>query len=233
MKLLHIAAYKFITLDNLPELRAIFKTTCHNLQLKGTILLSHEGINLMLAGLPNAIQQFKNFLETDARFQHMSFRENPCEEQPFKRMWVKLKKEIITIGLNHLDPEHTPAPRITAQELKQWLDEGREIALLDTRNDYETEVGSFEHAIDMHLKHFRHFPDAVKTLDPALKKKPVVAFCTGGIRCEKAALVLQEQGFEQVYQLDGGILKYFEECGSSHYQGDCFVFDYRMAVHAE
>jgi UPF0176 protein len=233
MKLLHIAAYKFVTLHDLSNLRGIFRQTCQNLQLKGTILLSHEGINLMLAGTPSAIAQFTAFLETQAVFQGMSFRENPCEEMPFKRMWVKLKKEIITMGTATILPETIPAPRITPKELKQWLDEGRDITLLDTRNEYEISVGTFKNAINPHLKHFRHFPAAVPTLDPTLKHKPVIAFCTGGIRCEKAALVLQQEGFEQVYQLDGGILKYFEECGNAHYQGECFVFDNRMTVRGE
>ncbi len=233
MKLLHIAAYKFVTLHDLPKLRELFKKISQDLQLKGTILLSLEGINLMLAGEPAAISQFKAFLETQPSFRGLHFRENFCEEQPFKRMWVKLKKEIITMGIPTIHPEATPAPRITPQELKQWLDEGRDITLLDTRNEYEISAGSFKNAINPHLKHFRHFPAAIPTLDPVLKNKPVVTFCTGGVRCEKAAIVLQEQGFQEVYQLDGGILKYFEDCGNAHYQGECFVFDNRITVRGE
>jgi UPF0176 protein len=226
MPLIHIAGYKFtpLDLDNLPSLRTQLKAACAALQIKGTILLSPEGINIMLAGTSDAIQAIKHHLPNDIRF-----REIPCEIMPFKRLLVKLKKEIISMGAPGLLMEQAPATRITAQELKQWLDENRDVVLLDTRNDYEIEAGTFENAIDPHIKHFRHFPDAVANLDPTLKEKPVVAFCTGGIRCEKAGLALQQQGFKQVYQLDGGILRYFDECGQAHYNGKCFVFDERIA----
>jgi UPF0176 protein len=227
MNFTHIAGYKFIPLDNLPNLRTQLKQSCNDLQLKGTILLSAEGVNVMLAGTPKAIPSIEKLLIK--YFGEMRFRETPCEAQPFQKMVVKLKKEIISMGAPGLLKEQSPARRVTAQELKQWLDEKRDVVLLDTRNDYEIAAGTFENAVDPNIKHFRHFPEAIKNLDPALKDKPVVAFCTGGIRCEKAGLALQQQGFTNVYQLDGGILRYFDECGQSHYKGKCFVFDERIA----
>jgi UPF0176 protein len=227
MNFTHTAGYKFIPLDNLSDLRAQLKQSCHDLQLKGTILLSSEGINVMLAGIPKAITSIQKRLNKYVG--EMRFRETPTEIQPFQKMVVKLKKEIISMGAPGLLREQAPAPRITAQELKQWLDENRDVVLLDTRNNYEVEAGTFENAVDPQIKHFRHFPEAIKRLDPALKEKTVVTFCTGGIRCEKAGLALQQEGFKNVYQLDGGILRYFDECGQTHYKGKCFVFDERIA----
>jgi UPF0176 protein len=226
MNFIHIAGYKFIPLDNLPALRAQLKAATHELSLLGTILLSPEGINVMLAGSPEAIHAIRTQLID--RFSGMRFRETACEIQPFQKMVVKLKKEIISMGAPGLLMEQAPPPRVTAQELKQWLDEKRDVVLLDTRNAYEIEAGTFENAVDPHINYFRNFPDAIAKLDPALKEKTVVTFCTGGIRCEKAGLALQQQGFKNVYQLDGGILRYFDECGQAHYQGKCFVFDERI-----
>jgi UPF0176 protein len=145
-------------------------------------------------------------------------------------MLVKIKPEIIPLGISSIDPEAKPAPTISPQRLKAWLDEGRELVLLDTRNDYEVEYGTFEKAVKLDLQHFRNFPDVVRQLPSGFKDKPIVSFCTGGIRCEKAAPYLLEQGYKEVYQLAGGILQYFEECGDAHYKGDCYVFDKRVAV---
>ena len=224
MNFIHIAGYKFIPLDNLVTLRAELKQATQALSLLGTILISSEGINVMLAGTPEAIESIKNRL--NEQFGGMRFRETPSDIQPFQKMVVKLKKEIISMGTPDLLMKQAPAPRITAQELKQWLDEKRDVVLLDTRNDYEVAAGTFENAIDLGIKYFRHFPDAIAKLKT---DKPIVTFCTGGIRCEKAALALQAQGFNNVYQLDGGILRYFDECGQAHYQGTCFVFDERVS----
>jgi RluA family pseudouridine synthase len=145
-------------------------------------------------------------------------------------MLVRLKKEIIAFGVEAVRPADYTSPKIAPNELKRWLDEGRPVTLLDTRNDYEVRLGTFKGAIDPHIKTFRSFPEAVRKLPPALKEQPVVMFCTGGIRCEKAGPFMEMEGFKDIYQLDGGILKYFEECGGAHYDGDCFVFDQRVGV---
>jgi UPF0176 protein len=143
---------------------------------------------------------------------------------------VKIKKEIIAFGVEGIDPARRPTAKLPARTLKQWLDEGRPITLLDTRNDYEVRMGTFRGALPAHIDHFREFPDAVKRLPEELKDRPIVMFCTGGIRCEKAGPLMEREGFKHVHQLEGGILKYFEECGSAHYDGECFVFDRRVGV---
>lgn len=232
MSIINIAAYKFTALADPADLRIAFKTRCDALGLKGTILLSPEGINLFLAGEPADIEAFKAFLADDARFQGMVYKESQSAAQPFRYMRVKLKKEIITMGHPEISPATSPAPVMTPEEFKRWLDEGREVVVLDTRNDYEMKVGTFKNAIGLNIQHFRQFPEAARTIDPALRDKPVVSFCTGGIRCEKAAPWLLNLGFKEVYQLEGGILNYFEKVGGAHYTGECFVFDQRGAVDA-
>ncbi|NBR42912.1 MAG: pseudouridine synthase, partial [Verrucomicrobia bacterium] len=157
-------------------------------------------------------------------------KESPSHNQPFKRMLVKVKKEIIAFGVDGVDPARKPAPKISARQLKEWLDEGRPLQLLDTRNDYEVRLGTFRGAIIPGINNFRDFPEAVQKLDPSLKNQPVVMFCTGGIRCEKAGPYMELQGYKNILQLDGGILKYFEEVGGAHYEGECFVFDERVGV---
>ncbi|MES2353392.1 MAG: sulfurtransferase [Pseudomonadota bacterium] len=230
MNIINIAAYRFVTLTDLPELRIHLKEKCLSLELRGTILLASEGINLFLAGTREHINEFTDFLTEDKRFAGMEFKESPSSHLPFNRMLVKLKKEIISMGMPEISPAEHPAPSVTAETLKSWLDEGRDVVLLDTRNDYEVRLGTFNHAQHLDLETFRAFPEEVKKLDPALKEKTVVTFCTGGIRCEKAAPVLLHAGFKEVYQLAGGILKYFEEVGGDHYDGECFVFDRRVAL---
>ncbi len=233
MSFLNIAAYKFISLDNLAELKTALYNLALDNNIMGTILLSPEGINLMLTGLSEDIGIFRNVLKSDSRFVDLHYKESYPEEQTYNRLLVKLKKEIIAFGVDAVDPAHEQAPYIKPAELKQWLDEKREFVFLDTRNIYEIEAGTFEHASHLNIENFRHFPAAAKNLDDQLKEKTVVTFCTGGIRCEKAALLLQQYGFKDVYQLEGGILDYFAECGDAHYQGECFVFDKRRGLAAE
>ncbi len=227
--ILNIAGYKFIALDHLNDLRVQLLEHCHQLQLKGTILLSVEGINLNLSGDSAHIQLFKSELAKDKRFADMRFHEASSPDFTFKRLKVKIKKEIITLRQPEANPLGTRAPIVTPAELKQWLDENRALTLLDTRNDYEVEYGSFNHAVNLHLSDFSEFPHAVASIHP---DKPVVMFCTGGIRCEKAALYMLNQGHKNVYQLNGGILGYFAQVGDAHYQGKCFVFDERVAIDA-
>jgi predicted sulfurtransferase len=228
--ILNIAGYKFVHLKDAQELRLPLRARCRELGLRGTILLSEEGINIVLSGYPDNIKVFLDELGQDTRFQDLTFKESFSETLSFNRMLVKFKKEIIAFGLEGIDPEHKPAPNMPPKVLKEWLDQDKDFILLDTRNDYEIRTGTFEKAQHLDIKHFRIFPKVIEALGPDAKKKPIVTFCTGGIRCEKAAPFLLNHGFEEVYQLEGGILKYFEECGDAHYQGDCFVFDNRVAV---
>lgn len=230
--ILNIAAYKFCKLTCQPERRERLRELTKSFDLKGTILLSSEGINLFIAGSRESIKILLNDLRIDPEIGEMEVKESFSDYQPFSRMLVKLKNEIIAFGVDGIDPVDSPADSISAKELKQWLDEGKPCMLLDVRNDYEIDLGTFENAVPIGLDHFRDFPEAVDKLPEDAKQIPVVMFCTGGIRCEKAGPFMDQAGFEHIYQLDGGILKYFEECGSAHYEGDCFVFDKRVALDA-
>lgn len=228
----NIAAYKFVPLGDRDGLRASLRQRCRELELKGTILLAPEGINLFLAGSKDAIDAFLASLTADARFSDLEPKWSWSDFVPFQRLRVKLKDEIVTLRVGGIDPATAPAPLLPAAELKRWYDEGRDFVILDTRNEWEYAAGSFENAIDPHLRNFSEFPRLGKTL-ASLKDKVVVTYCTGGIRCEKAAPLLQLQGFREVYQLQGGILKYFEECGGAHWRGNCVVFDDRGALDPE
>lgn len=229
----NISAYRFAPLDGLKPLRERLIADCRVWGLNGTILLSTEGINLFVAGAAADIDRLLSFLRSVPGLESLEPKVSESREQPFSRMLVKVKKEIIAFGIEGIEPARHPAPRISAQELKRWLDEGRPVTLLDTRNDFEVKLGTFRHAVPIGIRHFREFPDAVAKLSPASHPHPIVTFCTGGIRCEKAAPYLLQQGFTNVFQLDGGILKYFEECGNDHFQGECFVFDKRVGLAAE
>lgn len=228
----NIAGYRFIDLSDRDELRAPFLEICQELELKGTVLLSPNGINFFVAGTHEAIEQYVSFLEEDERFQGIPLHISYSEYQPFKRMLVRLKNEIISLGMDEIKPAERKGQYIQPKEFKKWLDEGKEVMILDTRNDYELRVGTFENAIDLDIKSFREFPEATKKLEQD-KTTPVVMFCTGGIRCEKASVVMENQGWENVYQIKGGILGYFKECGGAHWNGDCFVFDKRVSVNSE
>ena len=226
----NIAAYKFLPLTDLRSLRTRLQTLCKESDLKGTILLSHEGINLFVAGGAAGIERLLGELRSWPGLEDLQPKLSQNDHQPFRRMLVRLKKEIIAFGVEGIDPAHRTSPKLAAKELKQWLDEGRPVTLLDTRNDYEVKLGTFRNALPIGIDHFRDFPQAAAQLPPELKKQTIVMFCTGGIRCEKAGPYLEREGFESVYQLDGGILKYFEEVGGEHYDGECFVFDQRVGL---
>ena len=231
--ILNIAAYKFVTLDQLENRRGELQDICERLELRGTILLSPEGINLFIAGETASVGELLGLLRQKPEFCDLEAKESVTTYQPFNRMLVRIKKEIIAFGVDGIDPREFTSPRVEATTLKQWLDEKRDVILLDVRNDYEIEVGTFKNAVPVNVDFFRDFPDAIQNLPSEWKDKPVVTFCTGGIRCEKAAPLMQREGFQNVYQLEGGILKYFEECGGEHYDGDCFVFDQRVAVDSQ
>jgi UPF0176 protein len=228
--LINLSFYHFTRLSDLPELRARLRKVCTELDLRGTVLLAPEGVNVMISGTRESIDRFRDFSKLELRVPLSSFKEGTVTDHSFRRMLIKIKKEIITVGDSEVRPDERTATRLSAQELKKWLDEGKPMHLVDTRNDYEILTGTFQGAEDLGLKTSREFADkAAKKLD-AWKDRPVVTFCTGGIRCEKASAVLLKLGLNDVYQLDGGILRYFEENGSAHFKGDCFVFDWRLAV---
>jgi UPF0176 protein len=233
----NIAAYKFISFNDAAEKRPQFRALCEELNLKGTILLSPEGINLFLAGLREPIDRFLGWLRADPRFADLKVKESYSEKQPFTKMLVKLKPEIITMKMPLIQPEIGRAPAVEAKTLKRWLDQGHDdagkpVVMMDTRNAFEVDVGTFENTLDYRIEKFSEFPEVVTRHKDELAGKTVVTFCTGGIRCEKAAIHMHNVGFDSVYQLEGGILKYFEEVGGAHYTGDCFVFDYRTAVNS-
>jgi UPF0176 protein len=190
---------------------------------------------MFLAGLRHEIDAYMDWLHTDPRFADVVAKESFSDSQPFTKLLVKLKPEIITMRMPLIKPELGRAPSVDAPTLKRWLDQGHDdqgkpVVMVDTRNDFEVDVGTFKNTIDYRISKFTEFPDVIAAHRDELNDKTVVTFCTGGIRCEKAAIHMQNVGFDNVYQLEGGILKYFEEVGGEHYQGDCFVFDYRTAL---
>ena len=228
--IINIAAYKFASLTNLKETRERLIAQCKAWGLKGTILLSTEGVNLFVAGHRTETDLLLAELRSLPGLEELRPKFSESEHQPFSRMLVKIKKEIISFGVDGIDPVGRPSPKLAACDLKQWLDEGRPVTLLDTRNDYEVKLGTFKNALTVDIDHFREFPAAVRKLPVEMKEQPIVMFCTGGIRCEKAGPFMEREGFRHIFQLDGGILKYFEECGNAHYDGECFVFDQRVGV---
>jgi UPF0176 protein len=231
----NIAAYKFITFDDIEAMRPLYQEQCAQLSLRGTILLTPEGINLFLSGTRANIDAFLAWLRSDPRFADIEVKESYSAEQSHKRMLVKIKKEIITMRMPLIKPELGRAPAVDALTLKRWLDQGvddagKPVVMVDTRNDFEVDVGTFDNVVDYRISKFTEFPEVIAAHKDDFAGKTVVTFCTGGIRCEKAAIHMQEIGYDNVYQLEGGILKYFEEVGGAHYTGDCFVFDYRTAL---
>lgn len=235
---LNISAYKFVSLKDTATLGLTLLEQALALQLKGTILLAEEGINLFLAGPAEAVRGFVAQLQADARFYDIVPKESWSADQPFKKMLVKVKREIIRMNHPMIKPAAGRAPSVDAQTVRRWMaagvdDTGRTVVTLDTRNAFEVDHGTFEGAIDWRIEKFTEFPQALLEHKAELQDKTVVSFCTGGIRCEKAAILMREAGLEHVYQLEGGILKYFEETGGAHYHGSCFVFDERRALGAD
>jgi UPF0176 protein len=231
----NIAAYKFITLDKLEDLRPQYQAQCEAHGLKGTVLLTPEGINMFLSGTREHIDGFLAWVRSDERLADLEWKESISNEQSHKRMLVKIKKEIITMRMPLIKPELGRAPSVDPKTLKRWLDQGHDddgvpVVMMETRNAFEVDVGTFNNTLDYRIDKFTEFPEVAAKHKDELAGKTVVTFCTGGIRCEKAAIHMQEIGYDRVYQLDGGILKYFEEVGGDHYTGDCFVFDYRTAL---
>jgi len=238
VSVVNISCYKFVSLTDREVLKADLTARCQALGLRGTILLAPEGINVFLAGSRMAIDAIVATLRADPRFSDLQPKESLSDVPPFRKMRVRLKQEIITMQHPLIRPEAARAPSVEAATLKQWLDrgcddEGRPVVMLDTRNDYEIAAGTFNDAIDYGIGIFSEFPPRLAEHRADYAGKTVVSFCTGGIRCEKAVIHMKAIGIEHVYQLEGGILKYFEEVGGAHYRGDCFVFDEREAVSAD
>lgn len=244
MSVLNIAAYRFACLADPASWVAPLGARCTELGLKGTIIVADEGINVFLAGRDADIEAFLAWLAVDATFvdregraalTDLEIKRSRSDAQPFGRLLIKLKPEIVTMRRPSVKPGEGRAPSIAPERLAAWLarghdDDGRPIVLLDTRNAFEVDHGTFEGARHLGLERFDAFPDAVAPLRAELGGETVVTFCTGGIRCEKAALYMRDAGFSRVLQLEGGILNYFEKVGHVHWRGDCFVFDERVAL---
>ena len=229
----NIAGYKFEPLVDPIDLVSLYQKKCDELELKGTMLISKNGINFSLAGTQQATDTIIAFLEEDNRFLNIPLKVTYSETQPFRRMKVRLKKEIISLGRKDINPKELTGERISPKDLKNLLDNKEDVLVLDTRNEYETRVGKFENAIDLNLDTFRDFPKAIESLPEEYKDKQIVMYCTGGIRCEKASAVMMKAGFADVKQLEGGVLDYFKETGGAYWEGDCFVFDERVALDTE
>jgi UPF0176 protein len=243
MEISNIAAYKFVSIPDPAAWRGILKEHGKHFDLKGTILLAPEGINMFLAGEPSGTSGFLDYLRAEplfeGRFVDLEFKESLSVRQPFKRLVVRLKKEIITMRHPTIVPGPDRAPSVRPEILKKWLDQGHDdngkaVVLLDTRNNYEVNIGTFDGALHLDIDNFSAFPQAFRDIaddtKDDLQNKTIVSFCTGGIRCEKAALFMRELNLDNVYQLDGGILRYFEDVGGEHWKGECFVFDRRVAL---
>ena len=225
------ALYKFVTLENYQDLRSPLHAEMEKLDIRGTLLLANEGINGTIAGTEQGIKQLLAWLQTDPRLNEIDYKLSLTDEMPFNRTKVKLKKEIVTMGIDGIDPKQVVGTYVDPLDWNALISDP-EVILIDTRNDYEFTVGTFKNAINPNTESFREFPAYIKqNLNPEQHKK-VAMFCTGGIRCEKSTAYLKEQGFEEVYHLKGGILKYLEVVPEEQtlWQGECFVFDDRVTV---
>jgi UPF0176 protein len=225
------ALYKFVSLPDFAEKKDPLLAYCLEQNIKGTLLLAQEGINGTIAGSRAAVDAVLSFLRADPRLVDLEHKESYTDIPPFDRMKVRLKKEIVPLGVPEVDPNQKVGTYVTPEEWNQLISDP-EVVLIDTRNDYEVQIGTFQGAFNPQTASFREFPDYVRqNLDPQ-KHKKVAMFCTGGIRCEKASSYMLEQGFEEVYHLKGGILKYLEAVPAeeSLWEGECFVFDQRVAV---
>jgi len=225
------ALYKFVSLPDFHKLREPLLDHCLAQNIRGTLLLAEEGINGTVAGSREAIDSLLAYLKADPRLADLSHKESFDSSQPFYRMKVKLKKEIVTMGIDGIDPNEVVGTYVKPKDWNALISDP-DVVLIDTRNDYEVEIGTFKGAVDPKTESFRQFPEYVRQNYNPAKHKKVAMFCTGGIRCEKASAFMKREGFEEVYHLEGGILKYLEEVDQpdSLWQGECFVFDNRVSV---
>lgn len=228
----NISGYRFFPLENPEKYQALIKEKCLKLGIMGSVIVSPEGTNIMMAGPKEKIEIFRLFLQEELNFPPIEFRESWSREIPYNRLLIKVKKTIVAGEQYRFNQENgTP---LQPEEFKKWLDEGKEMTVIDVRNDYENRVGAFECSREFGSYNFNEFPEiAQRELGHLDREKPIVSICTGGIKTEKASMVLKDMGFQQVYYLQGGIIKYFEKCGKEHYRGDCFVFDKRVAIDAQ
>ena len=230
---INIAGYRFIPIDNIDHTLNQLKGLCADLDIKGTIYLATEGINIGLSGNLLEIQTFRKRLDEDERFAGIKFHELFSQYCPYHKMTVKTKTELVPIEDNTLkvaDFNHQYLPPL---ELKKWLDDNKDFILLDMRNDFEFDLGTFDQATQLNLRRFRKLQTKAEELSQLPKDKPIVTFCTGGIRCEKAAPYLEKQGFDQVFQLEGGIVEYLRLTKGAHWHGNCFVFDDRVSINSQ
>lgn len=226
------ALYKFVTLDNYEDLKPLILDEMHRLEIKGSLLLATEGINGTVSGAREPLDQFLAFLKQDQRLSDLTHKESYALEEPFHRAKVNLKREIVTMGVPGVDPNRVVGTYVTAKEWNDLISKP-DTLLIDTRNDYEYRIGTFQGAVNPKTTSFREFPQWLEDRRDELSAKPRIAmFCTGGIRCEKATSYLKDRGFDEVYHLQGGILKYLEEVdeNDSLWDGECFVFDERVSV---
>lgn len=225
------ALYHFVAVPRFAELRPPLQALCEENGVRGTLLLAHEGINGTIAGPADGLHRVLAFLRSQPEFAALEHKESHAAEMPFLRMKVRLKKEIVTMGVEDIDPTRSVGTYVAPEDWNALISDPETI-VIDTRNDYETAIGMFKGAVDPNTKTFREFPDWVRE-NTGLHNKPKIAmYCTGGIRCEKATAFMKEQGFDEVYHLKGGILKYLEEVPAeeSLWEGACFVFDERVSV---
>ncbi len=218
--------YKFIEIKEPEQFKKEHLAYCLSLGIKGRIYVGKEGINGTVSGTKKEIKQYKEYLEKQLQTE-IDFKDDPVTKHPFTKMHVRVKEEIVVLEKD-IDVQKT-APKISAKEFKQLLDKNADIIILDTRNDYETKIGKFKNAITINIHNFRDFPQALAELEK-YKKKKIITYCTGGIRCEKATVIMKNAGFIDVHQLDGGIIKYNHQYPNTYFQGRCFVFDSRLSV---
>jgi UPF0176 protein len=228
-----VAFYKFVALDNLDEMKLELKEIMDNLEIRGTVIIASEGINSTISGKREDVLNFLKYLKADSRFADLEYKEALFEGQVFKRTKVKIKREIISLG-EPIDPRKGVGKYIPPQDWNDLIQDP-EVLVIDTRNDYEVEVGTFKGAINPNTTMFKELPQATAEKIDSLKPKKIAMFCTGGIRCEKYSAFMLQKGYQEVYHLQGGILKYLEEIPSeeSLWEGECFVFDERFSVSHE
>ena len=227
---INISGYRCTPIIDIEDTLNNLKGLCADLDIKGSIYLASEGLNIGLSGNLLVIQTFRNRLNKDVRFRGIKFHELYSQYRPYSKMTVKTKTELVPIEDSSLkvgDFDHQYLPPL---ELKQWLDAEKDFVLLDMRNDFEFELGTFDQATQLNLRRFRKLQTKAEELSKLPKDKPIVTFCTGGIRCEKAAPYLEKYGFKQVYQLEGGIIEYLRQTKGAHWHGNCFVFDDRVSI---
>ena len=233
MNIANITGYKFTPIDDELLLRETILKYSTDLNLKGTVLISSKGLNFSVSGTKKNIDNFIVFIHSDKRFSDVDIKITYNKYQPFRKMLVRIKKEIISMGVEEINPYQFTGQKISPKELNDKLDNNEEIVLLDTRNEYEVRLGTFKNALDLNLDSFRDFPEEIEKLREDLNGREIVMFCTGGIRCEKASALMLKNGFQNIKQIEGGIINYFKETGGKHWNGDCFVFDDRVAINKD